>query len=155
MAQPTNRTAAPKKEISQEEQFDYFSLVAWPEMSVTLPTQMIYMLEVGGSTVGYGGIVNIDWDHLRAEVSFLLSPQIEAKKEIKHHIFTLFLNQISDIAFIDLGIRRLFTETYASRIDHIQTLEACNFVMEGRLRNHVRVRETFENSIIHGRIVSD
>lgn len=144
-----------KKEIGQSEQIDYFEEVAWPEMTKKFPRQMIYMLDLNSAVIGYGGLVNIDWTDSRAEISFLLDPELEADKNFKRIAFSLFLREISDLAFLSLGIHRLFTETYASRLEHIRILEECNFVLEGTLRDHVKTGETFENSLIHGKLITD
>ena len=56
---------------------------------------------------------------------------------------------ISEIAFNDLSLLKLFTETYSFRKLQIQTLEACGFIKEGVLIDHVIVDDTQHDSIIH------
>ena len=46
--------------------------------------------------VGYGGLVHIEWDHLRAEVSFLVDTEISGTKEDYSKLFPSFLNLIKD-----------------------------------------------------------
>jgi RimJ/RimL family protein N-acetyltransferase len=144
-----------KVKITEEEQASYCQTGAWPEMIRVYPKQMIYMLEAEGEPVGYGGLVHIDWDHLRAEISFLLAPALERDETSKARFFSLFLSQISDVAFRSLGLNRVYAETYSTRSDHIKILEKCNFVHEGTKRGHVMIGDCFVDSVFHGRLSGD
>jgi len=144
-----------KKHISSQEQLKYFTKIAWPEMKKAQPVQLIFTLEQRSELQGYGGLVNIDWDHMRAEVSFLLRPEIERIAKKKTALFSEFLERITGVAFDHLRLNRLFTETYTHRVSHIGVLEKCNFVAEGTLRQHVRGPEGFQDSVIHAKLRSD
>ena len=136
--------------ISQTEQNRYFAQYVWPEMIKSRPTQILVALESDGTLIGYGGLVNISWPNLRAEVSFLLSPQLEKDSVSLTDLFTRFLTLLKRLAFEDLRLRRLFTETYAHRTRHIAILETAGFLCEGRLREHVLIDGKPMDAILHG-----
>jgi RimJ/RimL family protein N-acetyltransferase len=69
--------------------------------------------------------------------------------------FSIYLKLLKEIAFQDLGLNRLFTETYATREHHISVLEAAGMRLEGIMRKHVIVDGLLSNSLIHGYLRSD
>ena len=138
--------------ISPEEQERYFAAHVWPEMGSSTPKQILLSLETDGEMIGYGGLVNISWIDQRGEVSFLLNPAIERDLNQRSQIFLTFLETLKEIAFNDLQLCRIWTETYATREFHIKTLEAAGFQNEGCLRNHSIINGDQTNSIVHGLI---
>ena len=68
--------------------------------------------------------------------------------------FRAFLNLIKELAFSDLGVHRLFTETFDNdqRVNHIKILEEFGFKREGIMIDHVKINNKFSNSIFHGLI---
>jgi len=142
-------------EISAVEQIAYFKTHVWPEKITDTPRQILFVLEQENILVGYGGLVNVDWGSRRAEVSFLLDDKLEENSEIRSAIFESFLKLMQIVGFDELKLDRLFTETYAIRTRHINTLEAAGFVLEGILRQHVTINGQKVNSLIHGMIESD
>lgn len=141
--------------ITQADQTQYFALNVWPEKQRREPSQILLAVEIRGELAGYGGLVNISWREKRAEVSFLLKPSVEVDTDRRRTIFLGFLTLLQDLAFDDLGLRRLFAETYAFRTSHIASLEEAGFRLEGCLRQHVVVDNTCMDSLIHGRLASD
>lgn len=136
--------------ITPEAQQRYFAEHVWPQKILPYPEQILLAIERNGELVGYGGLVNISWRDLRAEVSFLLAPSIECDRQMRSVIFSKFLRILKKLAFLDLSLSRLWTETYANRAEHILTLESSGFQFEGRLRNHVALNDIFVDSLIHG-----
>ncbi|MEH6518708.1 MAG: GNAT family N-acetyltransferase [Halioglobus sp.] len=141
--------------ITLEEQVDYYSRHIWPDKAVATPKNILFIYLIQGKPIGYGGLVHIAWEHRRAEVSFMLAPNLEREKEQRARLFLTYLELIQSVAFDDLGLERIFTETYATRLNHIRTLEKAGFLCEGRLRAHVRVGEKAVDSIFHGYLASD
>src|SRR3546814_958505 len=88
-----------------------------------------------GVRIGYGGLVHIAWDYCRAEISFLLDPAIVRREAEVAQIFGSWLELMKLLAFDDLNLARLTTETYAMREMFIRVLEAHGFVREGRLES--------------------
>lgn len=141
--------------ISPEEQEQYFTQHVWPQTAASEPTQILLALESAGVLIGYGGLVHISWPNRRAEVSFLLTPDREQNPEILLAFFARFLALMQRMAFADLGLHRLCTETFAHRTRHIAALEAAGFMIEGRLREHVMVDGKPTDSLAHGVLASD
>lgn len=141
--------------ISPEQQVRYFAEHVWPQAASPEPSQILLALESAEGLIGYGGLVHISWPNRRAEVSFLLTPDREKKPEILIALFSRFLGLMKQLAFDDLGLRRLCTETFAHRTRHIAALEASGFCCEGRLREHVLVDGNPTDSFAHGLLASD
>ncbi len=139
-----------KHPLSEEDQERWFEEIVLPTHATEEPRFLLVSILLDEAFVGYGGLTNIDWEHRRAEVSFLVDPERVANPELYRDDFTSFLAFLQKWAFGTLELNRLFTETYAFRDDHIEILESAGFVDEGRLRQHVRVDGEFTDSILHG-----
>lgn len=142
-------------EIDPETQIAYFNTHVWPQKLSSHPVQILFAIEQEGRLIGYGGLVHIDWEAARAEVSFLLDELLEVQSAIRAEIFVSFLELMKVVAFDDLRLNRLFTETYAIRAQHIETLEFTGFKLEGILREHVSIDGRQVDSLIHGIIARD
>ena len=136
--------------ISRAEQSQYFSTHVWPEKSKQQPSQVLLAIERDGNLIGYGGLVNISWPNRRAEISFLLDPMLEQCHEERTAAFRAFLSMVKALAFDEFHLYRLFTETFANRQGHIETLEAAGFQREGRMQKHVVVDGSPVDSLLHG-----
>lgn len=141
--------------ISSADQEQYFAEKVWPDLQAAEPGQILLAIERNGALIGYGGLVHISWADSRAEISFLLDPKAEKHPALRKEVFSDFLTLLQSLAFVDLHIKRLWTETYASRMAHIAVLESKGFQLEGRMRNHVFVNGDSIDSLIHGLILSD
>lgn len=136
--------------ISPEQQERYFAEHVWPQITSLEPSQVLVALERAGVLIGYGGLVHISWPNRRAEVSFLLTPELEKNTDELIALFSRFLDLMKQLAFEDLGLRRLCTETFEHRTRHVATLEASGFRCEGRLREHVLIDGKPTDSFAHG-----
>ena len=141
--------------ISPEEQARYFEQHVWPEKKSSQPRQILLGVELSNKLIGYGGLVNLHWADQRAEISFLLSDEIEVQPALRAEIFIRFLLIIQKLSFKSLGLQRIWTETYSFRKAHIKTLEASGFVLEGCMRKHVIINGESMDSLIHGVICGD
>jgi len=141
--------------ISPEQQQAYYAEQVWPAMAAARPRNILLAYRERDRLIGYGGLVHIAWEHLRAEISFLLDADLAGNHDAYPEYFSSFLRLIKILAFRDLHLNRLFTETYAKRSTHIRILETCGFRREGTLREHVRVGRQAVDSIIHGCLRSD
>jgi RimJ/RimL family protein N-acetyltransferase len=141
--------------ITAEQQKRYYATKIWPAMEQAHPENILLSYFLEDLMIGYGGLVHIAWQHLRAEVSFLLEPSRAADPVQYGRDFSSFLELIQETAFASLGLRRLFTETYAGRDHHVSLLERSGFRREGVLRQHVLQVNKPVDSLIHGRLRSD
>lgn len=143
------------EDISPEQQERYYSLRVWPEMSKTMPANIIMSYFFGAEFIGYGGLVHIAWKHLRAEVSFLVAPERVKDLAVYMRDQMNFLSLMKMLAFDHLGFYRIFTETYDIRPQHISNIENSKFIREGVMRSHVRIDGRPVDSLIHGCLNTD
>jgi RimJ/RimL family protein N-acetyltransferase len=141
-----------KKQLTEEDQERYFSSVVVPSFNQKMPDLMLFSLLHGENCVGYGGMVNIDWESKRAEISTLINPESHKSQDQYKEDILAMLTVLKDIAFGELGFHRLFTETFDIRPFHISILEEFGFVMEGRLNEHNLIGNQWVDSIFHGLI---
>lgn len=139
-----------KVEISPEEQQKYFQSAIVPTFIEEQPKQILFSFLLDKECIGYGGLTNIDWDSGRAEVSFLVNPA--RASDLNHYTrdFTHFLNLLCQVAFEELHLHRVFTETFSFRVEHMHLLEKFGFQREGVLREHIYKRNQWYDSVMHG-----
>ena len=64
-------------------------------------------------------------------------------------IFSEFLTLLKKIAFKELKLNKIYTETYSSRKFHISILKKNDFKLEGKLKKHVYIINKFQDSLLH------
>ena len=141
-------------EITPAQQERYYETHVWPQKSVLEPPNILLSYQDNGVAIGYGGLVHISWENRRAEVSFLLDPEIAQRQDDYARYFLAFLKLVRELALKDLQFERIFTETYATRVHHIGVLELAGFRREGVMKHHVMIDGEFVDSIIHGYLSS-
>lgn len=140
------------KPISDDEQLRYYSEIIKPSFKNENTRIMLFSYFLNDHLVGYGGLTNLDWVNKRAEISYL----IETKRSYEHNgvqyeeDFSSFLRLMKKIAFTELNLNRLYTETFDIRPLHIQTLQDNGFLFEGRMKEHVHLNGQFVDSLLHG-----
>jgi RimJ/RimL family protein N-acetyltransferase len=141
--------------IQPKDQRQYYETRIWPELGLPRPRQILLSIHESEHHIGYGGLVHISWPNLRAEISFLVDTAVTKDEARYAQLFRDYLGLIKTLAFRDLGLHRVCTETFSHRPMHLRILEESGFVFEGRLRNHVRVNEVPYDSILHGCLRDD
>lgn len=136
--------------LTPEDQEQYFSKVVSQLFTVTNPPQLLFSFLLNGNLIGYGGLVYINWQDKRAEVSFLLDDKRAADKKLYKKEFSVYLGLIKQLAFIELDFNRIYTETFDIRDFHIGILEANGFLLEGKMKEHVLINGVYRDSLIHG-----
>lgn len=144
-----------KEPLTEEQQIAYFDHSIWPTLSHAQPSNILLAYQEAGELIGYGGLVHISWPDDRAEVSFLLDPAKAAEPSEYAARFSAFLSLLKQLAFAELRFKRLWTETFASRLHHMSVLEANGFQREGRLRSHGNMAGTRIDSVLHGCLADD
>jgi RimJ/RimL family protein N-acetyltransferase len=139
-----------REPIEPQRQAEYFDRYIWPTMAQPRPANILFGFFLDQKLIGYGGLVHVDWEYARAEISFLLSPERAHYNHGYAEDFSAFLRLVKHVAFDDLKLHRLFTETYDIRPHHVSILEANGFVREGVLRGHVWINGRAVDSIFHG-----
>ena len=142
-----------KKPLEKTEQDAYFQSVIWPQLSRTQPEMVLFSFLEEGSCVGYGGLVHIDWEALRAEISFLMDPAFDRGRYVIFLRF--FLKWIQVVGFEKLKLHRLYMETYDLRPYHTEVYEDAGFRFEGRLKDHEFIDGHFVDVLYHGLTVAE
>lgn len=139
-----------KEIITPEQQQQYFNDSIAPSYKSSNPELILFSILCHNTLIGYGGLVHINWQSKRAEVSFLTS--LERANNILQYSrdFTVFLQILKNIAFNDLKFQRLSTETFDIRPHVITILEDSGFRYEGKLVNNNLIDGIYVDSILHG-----
>ncbi len=141
--------------ISVEQQRAYYNDTIAPRFDLSQPDLILLSFSLDDVYCGYAGLTNIDWEARRSEISFLADPQRVVDAELYERDFSACLHLLKEIAFSDLGLERLFAETFDVRPGHIAVLEQCGFEFEGRMRGHAVVDDQRTDSLIHGCLRED
>ena len=136
--------------LTDADQEKYFTKIILPSIKTDKPHSIIFSFLRKEKCIGYGGLTNIDWVSKKAEISFLVDTKRYQKTTVYRDDFDAFLHIILNLAFLELHLNRVFTETYDVRPAHIGMLEKRGFRLEGRLKQHVFKRGTYLDSLIHG-----
>ncbi len=136
--------------ISEEQQNIYFLNKVFPLFDSSNPEQILFNIFYEGKFIGYGGIVHISYDNKTGEISFLLNPSIEPD-EFYESVFHDFLVLMDKVAFIEMGLNKLYTETFSSRSEHISMLENAGYIREGVRQSHLIINNHVADIYLHGR----
>ncbi len=136
--------------LSDEDQNRYFRDVISPSFYADRPSLILFSFLYNDHCIGYGGLTNLNWEDARAEVSFLVNPERAANHDQYYRDFHAFLCLLKTIAFGELPLNRLFTETFDLRPRHVAILEENGFRLEGCLKKHVFINNRYVDALLHG-----
>ncbi len=135
------------KLLTEEEQDNYFNAVIQPLFSQDKPEQLLFSFLKNEECIGYGGLVHIDWEKQKAEVSFLIASHLE--KDFLKEYMTIFFGFIEDVAFVELGLNKLYTYAYDVRPHIYPIIEANGFIRKEVLPQQIKVDKAYADVIIH------
>jgi RimJ/RimL family protein N-acetyltransferase len=138
------------KQISKEEQEQYFETVIDKLFNQENPDQILFSYLENDICIGYGGLVHINWIDQLAEISFLINTQLE-KEKFEFHWFN-YLQLIEIVAFKDLNLHKVFTYAFDLRPLLYKALEKAGFNQEARLKEHCYFDKNFIDVLIHTKI---
>lgn len=140
------------KILTKKNQEDYFKNVVEKQFYDKNPSQIIFSYLEDSVCIGYGGLVNINWIDKRGEMSFLLDTSLKSSKSAYDNYFSKFIILLKEAAFDEIDMNRIFTETYSFRTAHISILEKNNFILEGRMKEHIYMQkeDKYYDSLLHG-----
>ena len=141
--------------LTEADQTRYYSSVVVPSFGESEPRLLLFSYLHASQCIGYGGLTNVDWSARRAEISFLADTARLADPAVYERDFSTFLELVKELAFAAAGLDRLFTETFDIRPAHVAVLERAGFRLEGRLREHARVKDRKVDSLMHGLLRSE
>lgn len=138
--------------LSEHDQDDYFESTVRPSFGQIRPAQVLVAYTENEQLVGYGGVVHIDWDDRRGEISFLTSRERADSPDFEQD-WSVFIGLLAAVARDDLHLHKLTTETYAFRDDVVRYMRRAGMQPEGRLVDHHRVGEEYVDSLLHGLVL--
>jgi RimJ/RimL family protein N-acetyltransferase len=141
--------------VSWASQQSYFMSDVRSDFDSQYPDKILLAVERDGNMIAYGGLVHFDWKARKAEVSFLAETEIAGTSADYLDAFPRFLSILKTIAFDDLGLNRIWAETYDTRIGYVAALQNAGFHQEGRLREAVNVQGDLVGSVLQGLLASD
>lgn len=141
--------------ITQAQQKAYFAASVLPDFTSETPDKILVAIEQGSKMIGYGGLVHIDWAARKAEVSFLLEPSLAGTDADFADLFPRFLEILKKVAFHDLGLNRIWTETFDTREGYVSALTSAGFQTEEYLRQAARIDGQLVGSTFQGLLASD
>lgn len=136
--------------ITKEQQKFYYKNNIYPDMKASNPKNILLGYLKKNKLIGYGGIVHISWEMNHGEVSFLLDPTRSNDEMMYLQDFSAFLVLAKNIAFSNLGLTSLFTETYSFRNHHVSILEKSGFILEKTIKKNIKTDHGIYDSLIHG-----
>jgi len=99
--------------------------------------------------IGYTALVHVDHVNHRAEVSFLVDPARAANKATYRADMLSALALLCRYGFEELGLHKIYAETFAFRKDHVKILEEFGFKRDGVMRGHQLKGSKYHDSILH------
>ena len=141
--------------LSFDQQNDYFKKEVFPEFDLPHPSKILVRFTLKGKLIGYGGIVHLNWADRRGEVSFLLDTKRAQDIENYRKEIATFLTLIRDLAFKNLNLHKLSTESYAHRTYHVEAIEESGFVREGVLRKHTLIDGLWYDAVVASALRED
>ena len=135
--------------LTKEKQDWYFENVVEKLFDLEKPNQLLFSFLKNEKCVGYGGLVHINWIDRNAEISFIMDTSIE--KDSFHLLWSIYLELIEKVAFIELNFNKVFTYAYDIRPHLFEVLSKNNFREEARLKEHVFFDDEFLDVLIHSK----
>jgi len=135
------------KPLTNAEQDNYFNEVVLPLFHQDMPDQILFSFLENENCIGYGGLVHIDWDKQKSEVSFIINTRLE--KDFLKEYMTIFFSLIDEVAFVELGLHKLYTYSYDVRPHIYPLIEANGFIRKKVLPRQLRGGEVYADVVIH------
>jgi RimJ/RimL family protein N-acetyltransferase len=136
-----------EKPLTEKDQKNYFNTIVSSLFEKDQPKQLLFGYYRGKNLIGYGGLVHIDWNNKRAEISFIMKTSLE-KLEFALH-WKIFLQLIEEVAFNELCFNKIYTYAYDLRPHLYPILIDQAFEFESRLRKHYYFDNKYVDCLIH------
>ena len=143
------------KPLTKDEQLNYYHQVIKKSFYEKKPKVILFSFILKNNCIGYGGLVHIDWNSKKAELSFLLDTNRTKEPETYKKEFSIFLKIILNISFKQILFNKIFTETFDIRPDTVLVLEKAGFVLEDRLLSKNYINGSYVDSLFHRMLTSD
>lgn len=141
------------KPLTPENQDFYFQNVIYKLFDEAQPNQILFSFLENGECIGYGGLVHINWIDKNAEISFVMSTELEEQSFQKY--WNIFLNLIEIVGRELLNFHKLYVYAFDLRPHLYLTLENSNFFLDARLKDHCFYKDKFLDVVIYSKILKD
>lgn len=138
------------KLLTVEDQEYYFKNIVSKLYDQQYPNQILFSFLENGVCIGYGGLVHINWIDKNAEISFIMNTALETDRFTE--IWLVYLKLIEEVAFIDLGLHKIFTYSFDIRLHLYDIYKSVGFIEEARLKEHCFFENKFIDVVIHSKI---
>ena len=135
------------KSLTEKDQKNYFNTVVYSLFEQEKPKQLLFGYYHGKKLIGYGGLVHIDWNHKRAEISFIMKTSLEELEFALH--WKIFLQLVEEVAFNELCFNKIYTYAYDLRPHLYPILIDQAFEFEARLKKHYYFDDKYVDCLIH------
>ena len=136
--------------LTYEDQNNYFFNIVNKLFDQEKPKQILFSFLEKGISIGYGGLVHINWVDRNAELSFILDTKLE--KNFFAYYLSIFLKLIERVAFIDLNLHKIYSYAFDVRPNLYAILESEGFKKDAILKDHCFFNGEFKNVVIHFKI---
>lgn len=137
-----------KQPLTKEQQEQYFATVVADLFKQDKPQQILFSFLENNQLIGYGGLVHIDWEAKHGEISFLLSSRHNYDIEQFKKDWSSFLILITEIAFNELKLNKVHTYAYNIRDYYFDVMYEKGFKLEGRLEDHILIKNKLTDILI-------
>jgi len=138
------------KPLTQADQDKYFDEVVAALFDAEKPEQILFSFLEGEQSIGYGGLVHINWIDWNAELSFIMDTALE--EERFDEIWSAYLGLIEQAAFEELHLHKVYTYAFDLRPHLYPLLEKKSFFQDARLNEHVMFDGKYVDIIIHSKL---
>jgi len=138
-----------EKPLTKKDQLIYFDNVILNLFDQDYPTQLLFSFLDGEKCLGYGGLVNINWNDKNAEISFIMDTKLEYLSFSFY--WKIFLNLIEQLAFREIKLHKIFTYAYDLRPNLYTLLEEKNYNKEAILKEHYFYKSEYKDVVIHSK----
>ena len=136
--------------LTKESQNAYFENVVAKLFEKEQPDQILLSFLKGEKCIGYGGLVHINWLDRNAEVSFIMSTDME-KKGFKR-LWSAYLTLLEEMAFGVLNFHKLYIYAFDLRPQLYEALESNDYFLDARLKEHCCLQGEFKDVVIHAKL---
>ena len=91
----------------------YFNNVVSKLFEQKEPKQILFSYLEDNKCIGYGGLVHINWIDKNAEISFIMSTELE--QDFFHMHWGIFLDIIKQVAFEELKLHKIYIYAFDLR----------------------------------------
>ncbi len=135
------------KPLTDQNQEEWFHRISKDESQAVFAIKNV--IDGKEELIGYCALVRIDTINRRAELSFLVDPSRAQDKALYERDMRCSLALLCAYGFDQIGLHKIFTETFEFRKEHMLILEGFGFRREGSMRDHQWKKGRFWDSTLH------